>query len=47
MFGNSYSSHNAARAYASVGVQTGALSGSPHKLISMLFDGAMIAILKA
>ena len=38
---------NAARAYASVGVHTGAMAASPHQLISMLFDGAMIAILKA
>jgi flagellar protein FliS len=44
MFG---SSQNAARAYASVGLQTGALAASPHKLISMLLEGAMIAILKA
>ncbi len=38
---------NAARAYASVGLQSGAMSASPHKLISMLFEGAMVAILKA
>ena len=38
---------NAARAYASVGLQSGAMSASPHKLISMLLEGAMIAILKA
>ena len=44
MFANS---RNAARAYASVGVHTGAMAASPHQLISMLFEGAMIAILKA
>jgi flagellar protein FliS len=44
MFANNRS---AANAYANVGMQTGALSASPHKLISILFDGAMIAIVKA
>ena len=44
MFGNSTS---AARAYANVSLQTGALAASPHKLISMLLEGAMIAIRKA
>ena len=44
LFGNS--SH-AARAYASVGLQTGAMSANPHRLISMLLEGAMTAILKA
>lgn len=39
--------HNAARAYASVGVETGAMSASPHQLIVMLFDGARAALKKA
>jgi len=30
-----------------VGLQTGAIAASPHKLIAMLLEGAMIAILKA
>jgi len=44
MFGTS---RNSAQAYASVGLQTGAIAASPHKLIAMLLEGAMIAILKA
>ncbi|TAM75313.1 MAG: flagellar export chaperone FliS [Candidimonas sp.] len=31
-------------AYANVGIETGAATASPHKLIIMLFDGAMLAI---
>ncbi|RZT30835.1 flagellar export chaperone FliS [Cupriavidus agavae] len=34
-------------AYAQVGVQTGVMSASPHKLIVMLYDGARSAIAKA
>ncbi|GAB7545197.1 flagellar export chaperone FliS [Cupriavidus ulmosensis] len=37
----------AANAYANVGVQTGAMSASPHRLIVMLFDGARAAIARA
>ncbi|AGW94941.1 MULTISPECIES: flagellar export chaperone FliS [Cupriavidus] len=37
----------AANAYAQVGVQTGAMSASPHKLIAMLYDGARAAIARA
>jgi len=33
-----------AGAYARVGVETGAMSASPHQLICMLFDGAASAI---
>jgi flagellar protein FliS len=44
MFGNY---QNAAQAYAQVGMQTGAMAASPHKLISILLDGAMVAITKA
>jgi flagellar protein FliS len=33
-----------ASAYARIGVETGAMSASPHKLICMLFDGAETAI---
>ncbi|CAJ97145.1 flagellar export chaperone FliS [Cupriavidus necator] len=36
-----------ANAYAQVGVQTGAMSASPHKLIAMLYDGARAAIARA
>ena len=33
-----------ASAYAKVGVETGVVAASPHKLISMLFEGAIVAI---
>lgn len=33
-----------AGAYARVGVETGAMSATPHQLICMLFDGAKMAI---
>jgi flagellar protein FliS len=41
MFG---SVQKGANAYASVGLETGVLSASPHKLIVMLFDGALTAL---
>jgi flagellar protein FliS len=41
MFG---SAHRGANAYAKVGVETGVTAASPHKLIVMLFDGAMVAV---
>ncbi len=44
MFG---SSHSGANAYAKVGVETGVVAASPHKLVVMLFEGAMIAIASA
>lgn len=37
----------AINAYAQVGVHTGAMSASPHKLIVMLYDGARGAIARA
>ncbi|HEU4851113.1 MAG TPA: flagellar export chaperone FliS [Telluria sp.] len=33
-----------ASAYAKIGVETGVVAASPHKLISMLFEGAIVAI---
>ncbi|MBB3179119.1 flagellar export chaperone FliS [Variovorax sp. Sphag1AA] len=42
-----YTPHNhrtGAGAYARIGVESGAMSASPHQLISMLFDGAKTAI---
>lgn len=33
-----------ASAYAKVGIETGVVAASPHKLISMLFEGAIVAI---
>lgn len=44
MFG---SSARGANAYASVGVETGVAAATPHKLIVMLFDGAMAAVTSA
>lgn len=32
-------------AYATVGLETGVASASPHKLVVMLYDGAMVSIL--
>ena len=42
MFGSS--PRNAANAYSKVGMETGVFAADPHKLILMLFDGALMAI---
>jgi flagellar protein FliS len=44
MFGTMKSGANA---YAKVGVETGVMAASPHKLIVMLFEGAMVAVATA
>lgn len=44
MFG---ATNNGASAYAKINVETGVTSASPHKLIMMLFDGAMVSIVTA
>jgi flagellar protein FliS len=44
MFG---STQKGASAYAKVGLETGVVASSPHKLIVMLFDGALVAIRSA
>ncbi|HJW54196.1 MAG TPA: flagellar export chaperone FliS [Burkholderiaceae bacterium] len=44
MFGSATSG---AGAYAKVGVETGVAAASPHKLVVMLFEGAMVAIASA
>lgn len=41
MFGNRQQGVNA---YAKVGIETGVTSASPHKLIVMLYDGALVSI---
>jgi flagellar secretion chaperone FliS len=41
MFGSSSSGANA---YAQVGVETGVAAASPHRLVVMLFEGAMVAV---
>jgi flagellar secretion chaperone FliS len=38
---------NRAASYASVGMETGVSTADPHKLILMLFDGALLAITTA
>jgi flagellar protein FliS len=44
MFG---SAQNGAKAYATVGMETGVIAANPHKLIVMLFEGAQIALTTA
>jgi flagellar protein FliS len=44
MFGSKQSGVNA---YAKVGMETGVISASPHKLIVMLFDGALVSVTAA
>lgn len=36
-----------ANAYAKVGIETGVIAASPHKLIVMLYDGAIVALSNA
>lgn len=38
------SKQSGANAYSKVGLETGVVAASPHKLILMLFDGAIVAI---
>jgi flagellar protein FliS len=45
MFGST--TRSGASAYGTVGLETGVGAASPHKLIVMLFDGAMAALIKA
>jgi flagellar secretion chaperone FliS len=42
-----FSSAMAVRAYANVGLETGVNSAHPHRLITMLFDGALLALARA
>lgn len=44
MFG---STNNGVNAYAKVGIETGVSGASPHQLIVMLYEGAMVAITSA
>ncbi|MYM26700.1 flagellar protein FliS [Duganella sacchari] len=44
MFGSRQTGVNA---YAKVGMETGVVAASPHKLIVMLFDGALVALSSA
>ncbi|MBM3073184.1 flagellar export chaperone FliS [Lelliottia sp. RWM.1] len=40
-------SQNGARAYQQVGLESAVMSASPHHLVSMLFDGALSALVRA
>ncbi|MET3105562.1 flagellar protein FliS [Oxalobacteraceae bacterium GrIS 2.11] len=42
-----YSSKKAANAYSSMNIESGVLAADSHKLIMMLFDGAIVAISNA
>lgn len=42
-----FSSAAGVRAYANVGLETGVNSAHPHRLIAMLFDGALLALARA
>lgn len=39
--------NSGASAYAKVGIETGVAAASPHKLIVMLFDGALVSVANA
>src|SRR5262245_36802350 len=39
--------NNPAKAYATVGIETGVAAANPHKLILMLFDGALLSLSSA
>jgi flagellar protein FliS len=43
----SFASPNSAETYAKVGIETGVAAADPHRLILMLFDGALLAVAKA
>lgn len=47
MYTPSHSYSAGANAYAKIGTEIGAMSASPHQLITMLFDGAKTAITMA
>ncbi len=47
MYTSSQPSQGGARAYAKIATESGAMSASPHQLITMLFDGAKSAIIMA
>jgi flagellar protein FliS len=36
--------HYGANAYSNIGVETGVMTSNPHQLVSMLFEGAQIAL---
>jgi flagellar protein FliS len=42
-----FASNNPASTYAQVGIETGVSAANPHKLVLMLFDGAVMALASA
>jgi flagellar secretion chaperone FliS len=47
MYARNLAAGTGANSYAQIGLQSGAMSASPHQLITMLFDGAKTAIAMA
>lgn len=47
MFGAALTQRNQVSAYAQVGVETGVSGADPHRLILMLFDGALMCVASA
>lgn len=47
MYAHTAAASTGASSYAQIGLQSGAMSASPHQLITMLFDGAKTAIAMA
>lgn len=47
MYSSTASANSGASSYARIGLQSAAMSASPHQLITMLFDGAKTAIAMA
>jgi len=47
MFGAAHMQRNQVSAYARVGVETGVSGADPHRLILMLFDGALLCVVSA
>lgn len=43
----SFATHHALKAYAKVDVETGVDAADPHRLVQMLFDGAITAVIHA
>lgn len=46
-FATSPFSRSSAQSYVNVGIETGVAAADPHRLILMLFDGALVAIARA
>ncbi|MDO8958454.1 MAG: flagellar export chaperone FliS, partial [Rhodocyclaceae bacterium] len=42
-----FATANPSQAYAKIGIETGVAAANPHKLILMLFDGALLSLATA